>query len=331
MPSDARTARALQLLAPCRAAFHDAVVGAVDELRSTISAHRPSADARAEITAGLGRFAEGLLDPDRFAALFGGNGRLGAEDLARLELALETLRETVQQGDDLYRLAVQRGVDLRDSVRGALAARGRVFAAARSAERIRTGRGVDVADEPAGFPFRLWNRAERQIAPPLLIEVEGGDLLTAGLAEYLEGRMKIVLVVSGAAPAAPLARLIAPHVYVQQAVAADALAGFAGFDGPAIAALLPEGAAAFTHDPAAGVSLAQRLRVEALPAMEVRQAIGAVSVAQQQADLQWLRDLGQLSSAVSVSDGPGTTAPAAPAPADLLAAWLLRQTDLTGA
>src|SRR5699024_9036906 len=119
--------------------------------------------------------------------------------------------------DDLYRVAVPAGSDLRDVVRNALAARGRVFAVARGAEQIRSGRGrSEAADEQAGFPFRLWNRAERQIAPPLVIEVEGGDLLVPGLAEYLEGGVKIVLVVKQPAPCASLSRLIAPHVFVQQ-------------------------------------------------------------------------------------------------------------------
>ena len=331
MPSDDRTARVLQLLAPARAPFHDAVVGAVDELRGYIEKHRPSADARAGIEAGLGQFAQGRLDATRFAALFGGNGRLSPEELVRLETALETLRESVQHGDELYRITVQRGVDLRDSVRGALAARGRVFAAARGAERIRSGRGIGGDAEPGGFAFRHWNRAERQIAPPLVIEVEGGDVVAAGLAEYLEGRARLVLLVKGPAPAAPLARLIAPHVFVQQTPSSDALAAFASFDGPAIAALMPAGAAEFTYDPAAGARLAQRLQVRALPAEEPRQAIGAVSVAQQQADLQWLRMLKELASAAAAPGSPVAAPAAAPAPADLLAAWLLTQTDLTGA
>jgi hypothetical protein len=330
MPSDERTAHLLQVLAPARAPFHDAVAAAVDELRSYINAHRPSADLRAEISAGLGQFAAGRLDPDRFAALFGTAGRLSTEELARLESALETLRETLQHGPELYRVEVAQGADLRDCVRSALAARGRVFAAARGAERIRSGRVPEAMDDAGGFAFRHWNRAERQIAPPLVIEVDGSDLVASGLAEYLEGRVKLLLVVRGQAPSAPLARLIAPHVYVQQTLTTDSLESFARCSGPAIAAVMGEGAAVFTHDPAAGGRLAQRLRIESLPAGEPRRALGAVSIAQQQADLDWLRELKGL---VSVADVPTAevVAAAAPAPADLLASWLLRQTDLTGA
>jgi hypothetical protein len=330
MPSDDRTARVMQVLVPARTPFHDAVAAAVDELRSYINARRPSADLRAEITSGLGEFAQGRVDPERFAALFAGNGRLSADELARLEAALEVLRESVQQGDDLYRLTLQPGVDLRDTVRGALAARGRVFAAARGAERIRSGRAMVTEDDAGGFAFRHWNRAERQIAPPLVIDLQGGDLLAGGLGEYLEGRAKLVLVVHGSAPAAPLARLVAPHLFVQQAVAAEELAAFAASPAPGIAALLPEGAARFCHDPHAGTRLGHRLRIDMLPTEEPRYAIGAVSVAQQQYDLQWLRELKELVAAPLPAAAPAE--PGVPAaPADLLAAWLLKQTDLTSA
>jgi hypothetical protein len=331
MPSDDRTARAIQVLAPARAAFHDAVVAAVDELRGYIEARRPSADLRAGIRAGLGRFADDLLDPERFEALFGGNGRLNTDELARLEAALEVLRESVTQGEGLHRLVVPAGADLRDAVRAALAARGRVFAAARGAERIRSGRGMEAVDDAGGFAFRHWNRAERQIAPPLVLEVAGTDLQASGLAEYLEGRVKLVLVVTGPAPAAPLARLIAPHVWVQQALTADALAGFATFDGPGIAALVPEGSAVFTHEPVPGRGVGQRLHIDVLPAEEARHPVGVVSAAQQQADLQWLRELRLLVPGALAASGETVVTGVQPAPADMLAAWLLKQTDLTGA
>jgi hypothetical protein len=93
---------------------------------------------------------------------------------------------------------------------------------------------------------------------------------------------------------------------------------------------MPAGAAVFTYDPSAGPRFEQRLQVEALPSDEVRHAVGGVSVAQQQADAQWLRDLGELNVRTAAAATPAAGAPA-PDPADLLAAWLLRQTDLDGA
>lgn len=331
MPSEDRSAEVLQVLGPATQAFHSAVVAAVDELRTYIAAHRPHADTVEAARAMLGSFGMGRIDGEAFSALFGTNGQLTPEELARLDQALEVLRDFATRGDDLYRIRVQPGVDLRDSVRGALAARGRVFAVARGVEMIRTGRGLSEPDDDAGgFPFRHWNRAERQIAPPLVIEVEGGDLLVSGLAEYLEGRMKIVLLVNAPSPEAPLARLIAPNVFVQQTSDASKLGAFAAFDGPAIAAVVPAASAQFTYDPSAGARFEQRLKVESPATGEARHAIGAVSAAAQSADAEWLRQLNDVSSRM-VEQAPSPAAAEPVTPADTLAAWLLRQTDLTGA
>lgn len=331
MPSEDRSQRALEALGAAKQAFHGAVVGAVEELRGYIASHRPNTDVTEAVRASLGVFAAGRIDTEQFGALFGQNGRITPDELVRLEQALEALKEFASKGDELYRIRVPSGSDLRDSVRTALAARGRVFAVARGAEQIRSGRAkAESADEAGGFPFRLWNRAERQIAPPLVIVVDGGDLLVSGLAEYLEGRMKIVLVVNEPAPCAPLARLIGPHVFVQQTSDITKLDRFAAFDGPAIAALVPAGSATFTYDPSAGPRFEQRLTVQQLPNDEIRHAIGSISVAQQQADSQWLRDLGELNARTARVAAEPAAAPAAVEPADLLAAWLLRQTDLNG-
>lgn len=332
MPSDDRISQVMAALAAARRPFHDAVVGAVEELRGYIAARRPAEDADAAGAASLGRFAHGLVDTGRFGAFFARDGRLTPEELGRLEQAIATLREFAGQGDDPYLIRVAVGADLRDAVRAALAERGRAFAVARGAERIRTGRGqVAEPGEPDGFPFRLWNRAERQIAPPLVIEVAGGDLQVAGLAEYLDGRQKLVLVVREPSPAAPLTRLIGPHVFVQQTSDPGALQRLAAFDGPGIAAVVPAGCAAFTWDPSGGPRFEQRLQVEHMPAEEPQAAIGAVGVTQQQADVQWLRELSELRArglAGMARDEGGE--PALADPADLLAAWLLRQTDLRG-
>jgi len=45
----------------------------------------------------------------------------------------------------------------------------------------------------SALPFRKWNRAERQLAPPLVVELEAEDLLPAGLGEFLDGNVKRVL------------------------------------------------------------------------------------------------------------------------------------------
>jgi hypothetical protein len=335
MPSEDRAPAVLQALAPARDAFHGAVVAAVEELRGYIAANRPTENVARAAAASLGEFAQGRIDAERFGALFAHEGRLSPEELGRLEQALDMLRGFAQQGDELHRVTVAAGADLRDSVRSALAARGRVFAAARGAELIRNGRGQQpLADEHGGFPFRLWNRAERQIAPPLVVEVAGGDLQVAGLAEYLDGRFKLVLLVQEPAPVAPLARLIAPHVFVQQTTTVASLERLVSFDGPAVAALVPAGCAGFTWDPHAGARFEQRLRVEEIPADEQQpHQIGSVGVAQQQADVQWLRELVAVPSGLAgllAGDREQPVARAAGGQVDVLAAWLLRQTNLDG-
>ena len=330
MPSDDLGRAVLKALEPAREAFHGAVVAAVEELRGYIAAHRPAADTGESARASLGEFAQGRIDADRFGALFAQDGRLTPDELMRLGQALDTLRDFAAQGDDLYRIRIASGTDLRDSVRSALAARGRAFAVARGAELIRTGRGHAAAtDEHGGFPFRLWNRAERQIAPPLVVEVDGGDLQVGGLAEYLDGRFKLVLLVREPSPAAPLTRLIGPHVYVQQTSDPAALQRLVAFDGPAVAALVPAGCAVFTWDPSAGPRFEQRLAVEHMPAEEPRQAIGGVGTLQQHADVDWLRELGEL-RARALAGVPDQAGEPLGDPADLLAGWLLRQTNLEG-
>jgi hypothetical protein len=331
MPSEDLSLAVLKALEPAREAFHGALVAAVEELRGYIATHRPAGDTGKAAAGSLGQFAAGRIDAERFVAMFAHNGRLGEDELGRLAQALETLGDFARQGDDLYRIRMASGTDLRDTVRSALATRGRAFAVARGAEVIRSGRGQTAAtDEQGGFPFPLWNRAERQIAPPLVVDVAGGDLQVGGLGEYLDGRCKLVLIVREPSPAAPLTRLIGPHCFVQQTSDPAALQRLVAFDGPGVAALLPAGCAEFAWDPSAGVRFEQRLQVDVMPAEDPRQAIGSVGVAQQQADVQWLHELSELRARAlaGVQDDAGESPLGDPA--DLLAGWLLRQTNLDG-
>jgi hypothetical protein len=226
------------------------------------------------------------------------------------------------QGDDLYRIRVEPGADLRDTVRAALAARGRLFNAARHVELLRSGTAVGDADEP--LDFARWLKSERLLAPPLVVEVEGADLIADGLAEYLDGAVRIALVVNGPAPVAPLARLIAPHTFVMQTVDASAVAALGAFAGAGIAAVLPDGCAQFVHDPARGSGLGQRLAVQALPDTALR-AVGRSSARRQAEERAWLSELADLAELAraqhQTQDGQDAAAPAA----DQLAGWLLRQ------
>ena len=108
------------------------------------------------------------------------------------------------------------------------------------------------------------------------------------------------------------------------------------FDGPVIAAVMPEGAARFTHDPAAGDGYAARLSVDHLPDADSLAAVGPISVFQQAQDLAHLSALAASGGAVGASviaSAAGATAGGAAktgpsTPADRLAGWLLQQAQL---
>jgi hypothetical protein len=339
MPSDDRTAQALAALARPREAFESALTAAIAELRAFIADQRAPRDMRAaQEAARLGEFATASFDPARFSALVAAPEMMDPTRLDRLEQSLSVLTLFAAQGEELYRVRVQHGEDLRDAVRTGLAARGRVFSAAHQAERLRSDRPLPQAptyrqvDGPVAYrqwsaappestgllTFRQWSRLEKSIAPPLLVEVEGGDLQAAGLAEYLDGAQKIVLIVEGAAAPAPLARLIAPGTFIMQTTDPQAVRRLADFDGPGMAAVLPDGCARFVHDPSRGSSMHRRLEIEFLPDAVSR---GAASGSAR--DLAWLTELAALAATAAAADAAPADIEAAAAPADHLAGWLL--------
>jgi hypothetical protein len=331
MPSDDRSARALAVLARSRNTFHSAVVAAIDEMLVFLAEQRAPAERRvAQEAVRLGVFGADRIDVSRFSEIVVAADALDHARLDQLDHALRVLKSFAAQGDELYHVTMRRGADLRDTVRDALAVRGRAFNAAHQIEILRTGRaGLRVELEYGTLDFRHWTRAERLLAPPLVIDVNGADLQAAGLAEYMDGAQKIVLVVDGAAAPAPLARMIAPRTFVMQTPDVAALDRFTAFDGPGIAAVMPAGCAVFTHDPSAGATLGQRLSVQPLPQPSHRGVAGG-SVRQQTEELAWLAELAR--SAALAPTAPSEPPPAAATdPADRLAAWLLRQADLTAA
>ncbi|HEX6910054.1 MAG TPA: hypothetical protein VF142_06655 [Longimicrobium sp.] len=368
MPSDDRAARALQALSAPRERWTSAVAAAAEEVRAFLAAHRPlphgqpAERARVE----LGAFAAGRIDAARFGALFGGGAPLDPASVARVERALGELTQLAAAGDLPFRVDVATGADLRLAVSHALGFAGRAFGAAQVVELIRSGRFREDVHGALldGLPFRRWNRAERQIAPPLVVEVDGADLHAGSLADFVDGTMKIVLLVRGACPPAPLVRLVTPGVLVMQAAGAAELDRLAAFPGPAVAALVPQGAARFVHDPAGGPALHQRLRIHFAPDADALAPVGGTTVFQQREELALLRELAaapapiRMASAEPASAEPASNGSAEPASAespaagsasasgtgppatghpapgtagsdvDRLASWLLRQAEL---
>ncbi len=323
-----------------REAFRSALALTLDQVRTELDVRAAREDGTgARAAAELGRFAAGRIDPERFAALTSASASDDDSWLEPARRALETLRAVKARGDRLFSAAVGPGGDLYAEVDRALADAGRAFGAARLFELARAGKYVATEHDPmlAGFPFRRWSAAERAKAPPLVVEVDGKDLVVGGLAGFLDGTVKLVLVVRGASPPAPLVRLVTPGILVLQTSEAPELELVGKTTGPAIAALVPEEAGSFLHQPAAGGA---RVEVRRIPEEEPKKGLGQISAFQQAEELGLLAALAESAAGTGTAEaGPAGAAgtavgtadvPQRPAePVDKLAAWLLKQADLS--
>jgi hypothetical protein len=346
MPSDTAIETIEGAFAETRASFRSAVTHAVEEMRTMIDAHTaPAGDRSMRTAAELGEFAAGRIDMDRFTAITSNGDTLDPAALALLDRARATLAGILAARGAQFTVNVVPGGDVVADVGASLATIGRAFGAARAAELVRLGRSGEARDDSAGaFPFHRWTRAERRMAPPLVVHVVGGDLQAAGLAPFLDGTQKVVLVVEGDASPAPLIRLITPGVFVMQTTDATDLKRLASFEGPGIAALMSGESAQFVHDPSAGAALAERLVVTHVPAAPKR-ALGRLSLFEQLEELhqlEWLADMVKqgerpiaAGSGAALASGAAEAAVAAGpkdavvTPADRLAALLLRQAGLS--
>jgi hypothetical protein len=330
MPSDASSRETiLAALAGPIGAFRSALSLTLEQVRGFLASHQTGAtgDGPPE-KALLGEFAKGRVDFERFGALLARAPAIDLLSLGRIQDACEVLREV--EGGRIGEVRAEPGGDLRDAVARALASVGRAFGAARVFDLARAGRYRD-ADHGAfldSFPFHRWSRAERLVAPPLVVHANGRGLRAEPLAEFLDGGVKIVLEVAGESPLVPLVRLITPGTFVLQTADGAGLDRFAAWSGPGIAAWVPEGAALFSHDPALGPDPWDRLRVGFLP-VAGRIPRGGRSARQEAEELR------QLAAMATRPPAPPQLPAAAPAaraaaadPADRLAAWLLAQADL---
>jgi hypothetical protein len=327
MPSDPRTTAALAALKAPRERFQSAVAATLEEVRVYLDTHRSAADDRlAVLAAEFGPVGARHIDIGRMAGLLTANPEVAPATQAVLARALDVLREIAARGDDGFVVDLAAGESLYGAATDRLAELGRAMGAARVVDAARNGRYRPSEHDRwlARFPFASWSQAERAVAPPVVIAMDGADLRPAGLAEFLDGAARIVLVVTGDTSPAPLVRLVTPRTFVAQTADASVVARLAAADGPGIVALLPDGAARFVHDPAAGPALAARLVVGDLPNGDHRKRTGTFTAAQQREELEQLRALRSAATAVPV-------APVAPTdPVDKLAAWLLQQADLSG-
>lgn len=335
MPSDDRVSPVLAALeAPIRA-FQATLVATAEEVRNYLASRQSTWEARvARVRAELGPLAEGRVDAARFAELFDGHQDADPIAIETMRRVLGVLTDLAGRTERLCCVEVAPDASMHEAVDRALAEVGRAFGAARVVHEVRAGRYKPGSDErpTENLPFARWSRAERRLAPPLVVRVAGGALRAATLAEFLDGRQRIVLVVEGECPPAPLVRLVAPGTFVLQTADTTGLDRLLRWDGPGVAALVPEGAARFVHDPAAGVHPWERVTIDELPDRAPRRPIGGLSASQQAEELELLRSLAaRPAGARGESEGTAASGAATGAaePADKLAAWILGRVDLS--
>ena len=331
MPSDRSSItlvrQAQEALAPAQQSFRAAVESALARGEAWWTEQGAcDTDRDARISAELGLFAKGHLDPHRFAALFARPQALTPEVRKEMKRALEELRESAA-AMEVVTESVDAGGSLVETIDDVLAEAGRAFAAVRVIDRVRANPGA-VPPAVTHLPFRSWTRVERRYAPPLVVAVAGSDLHAAALGDYTDGGLKIILVVDGVCPPAALVRLVTPGTFVMQAHDAGGLERLTSFDGPGVAAIMPESAACFTHDPRGGAEPWQRLSIERLPASPFARVPGMSA-------WQVTEDLRQLQALAAAPEGrampPGAPASAgSPDAVDRLATWLLEQADFKG-
>jgi len=321
MPSEERKGVVLAAIRPRINLFHATLAKTTEQVRGLLAG---TGDAADDQSAALGFFARGKVDVQRFSSYTRGSAHIDAAKEAPVRSAQEVLNQLLSRGDALYVLTLQEGEDLATRVAERLAEIGRAFAAAHLVELAVRGEYSEdqhaVLLEP--YPYRQWSRSERALAPGLVVELSGTDLIAASVVPFLDAGMKIVFNVDGDAPAAPLARLISPGVFVQQETGDKPLEAFAAFQGTAVAALLPDGAVSFVHDPGAGATTYERFVSLTFPKEIRKRRIGGTSAAQQAEDYALLETLSVV---------PTPTGDAASDPAGKLSAWLLSQANLASA
>lgn len=320
MPSDKRTAAALEAIRPRKERFLSALAATTEQIRALLAG---TGDTAEDQSVSLGNFAQGHVDVTRFSAFTRQATKVDTAAQAPIRAAQREINDLLEIGDRLFVLDLTEGANLAAQVAKRMATIGCAFSAAHVTELAMRGeydeeRHAHLID---GLAFSDWSQAERALAPGLVIVLEGTDFVPAQVAPYLDAGMKMVFVVDGDAPPAAMSRLVTPGVFVQQTSSEDGLEAFMAHDGTAAAALLPPGVVEFVHDPKAGDSTFERFTTLSWPNEVRKRAVGGISRAQQAEDLGLLRALAEV---------PAPAGTAASDPAGKLSAWLMSQTNLVG-
>lgn len=325
MLSDERALLALRALKGSIDAYRAAIALAAERIETYLAASTADPDHSREAVR-LGDFAADRIDIGRFAALQGSGTALDEFERALLSRARDLLRDYQALPETKFVHDVPTGGRMNLVLANTFAELGRPFGAMLTAELVRSGR-FDAAEHGVllhGLPRHRWNRAERGVAPPVVLTLDGADLWAGEAAQCLDGNQKIVLLVRTPAPPAALVRLITPGTLVVQTASPDTLTSALRHAGPAVVALMPEGAAEFVHLPDPGLALHERISIRN-PPQGARRALQSWSTWLQ--EQEWLQ-LQAMATAPELPVGAGANGAAAD-PADRLASWLLSQAHLT--
>ena len=328
MPSDPRALEALDALAGAIRAWQTGVTLAAERIAAFLAAHDVQSPEEAA-TLELGEFAAGRIDVDRFASLSDERHVLDQFEVGVLRHAQDMLTELAARPASAFLVDVPSGGRLTGALGNFFHDVGRCFGAMLVADLVRTQRFErEHLELLHGFARLRWSRTERAASPPVVVTVDGADLWAGELAQYLDGNQRIVLVVRPPAPPASLIRLVTPGTLVLQTSRIDALAPVLAAEGPAVAAVITEGAAEFVHLPGDG-PIHERIAIVARP-RGPRRSVESWTAWQQQQELAQLEAIAAQPLAVAGVAGNGTAAAAAASPADRLAAWQLSQADAPG-
>ncbi len=332
MPSDDRQQVAMAALAGPRNRYRSVLATTLGEVRAHLDRHQMEADDRvSQLAAELGDVGSRLVNVKRLASVMLAEPAVQPATREAMRRALAVLEDLAARSDEAFALDLAPGEGLYQAAATLLGDFGRAMGAARVVDAARSGRYRPAEHDRylRAFPFGQWSQAERLLGPPIVIALDGADLRPAGLAEFLDGNVKIVLIARGETSPAPLVRLITPHAFVAQTDDPAVIARLGKTDGPGVVALMPPHSARFVHDPAAGAALGQRLTVGEVPSLDGKRRSGPFTAAQQREELDQLKAL--QAAAAAPTGGPLVTGTAGTDPVDKLAAWLLQQADLSGA
>lgn len=306
--------------------FRSSLATTVGILRASLAQVTGDSSKQQEIAEkSLGSFAVGRINVESFEK-FAVNKTTVAEGTGPvIERALDVMVELMDTGDALNRVKLNEGQNLRCMMSRTLKNIGRAFGAAHAVELAKAGTYSE--NEHAGlfdaYLYKNWSPAQRALAPAIVIELANGSAQTTNLGEFVDGQQKVVLVYGEDCPPAPLARLVSPNMFVLQTTDCLGLEDFLSYQGPGVAAVVPQTSAHFAHDPRRGSTIAARLVGVEIPASPNFRVRGGLSVSQQQEDLAQLEALANAEAPAEKEE-----AAAEANPVDKLAAFLLGKAHL---